>query len=167
MWSYSDRLMLFLLLKIIRPLFVHIISKNCFHLKGPGAGVKTALGQVRKALTTNAFRYVIRIDIASYYASIDRTILQAQITSQFNDLRLCRYLHDIITIGIEKNGVISVPNKGIPVRSSLSPFFGALYLSPLDKAFEFRHGVFYARFMDDGVPRTQNNRENGNFVMLH
>ena len=33
------------------------------------------------------------------------------------------------------------------MRSSLSPFFGALYLKPLDEAFSNRDNVFYVRYM--------------------
>jgi hypothetical protein len=46
--------------------------------------------------------------------------------------------------------VLSLPTQGIPSRSSLSPFFGALYLTPLDRAFEQR-SCFYARYMDDAI----------------
>ena len=35
------------------------------------------------------------------------------------------------------------------MRSSLSPFFGALYLKSLDEAFSNRDNVFYVRYMDD------------------
>lgn len=36
---------------------------------------------------------------------------------------------------------------------------GALYLSPLDNAFEHRQGLFYVRFMDDIVILTENKRQ--------
>jgi hypothetical protein len=55
----------------------------------------------------------------------------------------------IITIGINCRGEIILPKKGIPLRSSLSPFFGALDLSRLDRIFGNCRGVFYRRFMDD------------------
>jgi hypothetical protein len=50
-WNYSDRLILFLLLKIIQPTFKHIIAAQCLHLGGPNQ-VKPALMQVK-----NAFRH--------------------------------------------------------------------------------------------------------------
>ena len=166
MWGHRDRLMLSLLLKIIKPVFAHIIPRVCFHMKGP-AGVKAAIGQVVKAMEVGRFRYIIRADISGYYASIDHAILEKQVFEKINDPRLRDYIHQIITVGIEENGAIELPEKGIPIRSSLSPFFGAIYLSPLDQLLSGRKGICYVRFMDDSVPRTQNNRENGNFVVLH
>ena len=41
----------------------------------------------------------------------------------------------------------------------MSPFFGALYLSPLDAAFESMKGVFYLRYMDDLIILTQTKRQ--------
>jgi hypothetical protein len=44
---------------------------------------------------------------------------------------MLKYLEDIVTIGIDVNANIHLPTKGVPLRSSLSPFFGALYLKEL------------------------------------
>ena len=44
-----------------------------------------------------------------------------------------------------------MPTKGIPRRSSLSPFFGALYLSELDAVMTKRSGIAYFRYMDDFI----------------
>ena len=147
-WSYPDRLMIHLLLKIIRPTFKHVISKQCFHLSGPSSLRKiTAL--VKAALTTNDYHYAIRLDIRSYYASIDHEILLKQLKENYDDPKLINYFQQMITVAVDKNAQLTLPKKGIPLRSALSPFFGALYLTPLDRAFEQRKGVLYVRFMDD------------------
>ena len=51
------------------------------------------------------------------------------------------------------------PAQGIPRRGTLSSFFGAIYLRPLDLAFEKRNGVLYVRFMDDILILTQTKRQ--------
>jgi RNA-directed DNA polymerase len=147
-WSYRDRLFLRSLLSLIKPLFKHIIPKNCFHLAGP-SGVKQALSTVKRALEKKTFRYFFRLDIKGYYASIDRDILVALMEKHVHDPRLRKYLESIIHIPIIDKGVFHRPQKGMARRSSLSPFFGALYLSPLDHSFEKTEGTFYIRFMDD------------------
>ena len=157
-WSYTDRLFMRSLLQIIKPFFKHIISPTCFHLKGPN-GVKSALGFLNKAWDKETFNYFLRVDIKSYYASINHAILINQVKSHFKDLRVIKYLEDIITIPIIKNAVFFTPSHGIPIRSSLSPFFGALYLSPLDAAFEGVNGVFYVRYMDDLIILTKTKRQ--------
>ncbi len=52
------------------------------------------------------------------------------------------------------NAVLIPAEKGITQGSPLSPLFGALYLSSLDKALgEYcdKHKLFYRRFMDDWI----------------
>jgi hypothetical protein len=150
LWNCEDRLILFLLSKIIKSTFKCILSPLCFSAQGI-SGVKSALSAVVSAFKARNFKYVIRLDIKSYYASVDHKVLLQQLNLAFKDQRLLKYLRDVVTIGIDNNAVLSLPTKGIPRRSSLSPFFGALYLTPLDRAFESRKGIFYARYMDDIV----------------
>ncbi|MCE3239403.1 MAG: reverse transcriptase (RNA-dependent polymerase), partial [Gammaproteobacteria bacterium] len=149
LWNCSDRLILSLIQKIIKPTFAAILSPLCYHQHGI-SGVKLALNAVIKATASRRFRYSIRIDIKSYYASINHSILLEQLNNDFDDPRLRHYFNDIVTIPVDKDAVVSLPTQGIPSRSSLSPFFGALYLTPLDRAFEQR-SCFYARYMDDVI----------------
>ncbi len=111
------------LLKHSRKTVSHIISPQCFHLAGPN-GVKAACSSVTNALKAKPFRYVIRGVIKGYYASIDHWILLEQLNDRFDDAILKRYFHDIVTVPIDRDGVLSLPTKGIPRRSSVSPFFG-------------------------------------------
>jgi hypothetical protein len=157
-WGYRDRLIINLIYKIIKPLFKYIIPPSCLHLKGP-SGVKLAVKKLKKALEYRPFKYFIRADIRSYYASIDHRILVKQMQQHFNDPRLLKYLEDIINIPIIKDATIFSPDKGVARRSSLSPFFGALYLSPLDQSFDKLKGVCYFRFMDDIIILAETKRQ--------
>jgi vesicle coat complex subunit len=60
---------------------------------------------------------------------------------------------------LDKDGILFSPTVGIPIRSSLSPFFSALYLSPLDKAFENKNGIFYIRYVDDIIILTETEKQ--------
>ncbi len=157
-WTFKDRLFVKALLSIIKPLFKHIISPSCFHIKGP-SGVPLVLDLTQKALEKGTFRYFIRADIKGYYASIDRKILSEQTKELFNDFRVLNYLDQIIHIPIIENAAITNPTTGIHRRSSLSPFLSALYLSPLDKVFENRSDVFYARYCDDIIVLTKTKKQ--------
>ena len=120
----------------------HIISPACHHLKGSGV-IKNLTHKITDALSTGNYRYIIRTDIKSYYASIDQTLLQQMIHSHFNDQRVVRYLCDWISSPIDRGGWYEHPTKGISIRSSLSGLFAALYLKPMDKAFDHRADIFY------------------------
>lgn len=157
-WQHLDRLFIRALLYILKPLFPHLISPQVFHLQGP-SGVQSALSYVRKGLDKHRFRYFFRIDIKSYYASINHDILLAQIETAFKDIRVKQYLKSIVTIAHLQDGAIEVPTQGIPRRSSLSPLFGALYLAPLDKHFSKTPGILYARYMDDMIVLTKTKRQ--------
>ena len=150
LWSYQDRMIIALLLAIIKPTFPHLISNRCLHLGGP-TQVKTAITQIKSALCHKPYRYIIRFDIKSYYASIDRAILLNQVKTGYDDPRVQGYFEQIIHHAIDDGGNVFLPQTGIPLRSSLSPFLGALYLTPLDRALENRKGIFYLRYCDDGI----------------
>lgn len=146
-WCYSDRLMVRLLFLMLKPCFKHIIPPTCHSLKGPLA-IQGITQDIKAALGSGAYHFAMRIDIRSYYASIDHGVLQKQLEAVLDDKRALHYLNAIVTIAIDKEGVIFRPEKGIPLRSALSPFFGALALAPLDKAF-LSKDVFYSRYQDD------------------
>lgn len=158
MWGYLDRFMLRALLLIIKPTFAYLISPYCYHLTA-GNGIKITLRHLDNALATEKFNYAMRLDIKSYYASIRHPILLAQVNQAFDDPKILNYLNAIITTAVDDGGRVFLPSQGIPRRSSLSPFFGALYLSPLDKAFAAKKGVVYLRFMDDILILFQTKRQ--------
>ena len=88
---------------------------------------------IKRALGSGQFNYCMRLDIKGYYASIQHDILFSQIKNTFDDPRLIHYFDQIIHHTVYDGGNYRTPNQGIPMRSSLSPFFGALYLKPLDE----------------------------------
>jgi len=157
-WQYLDRLVIHWILTIIRPTFKHIISPLCLHLAGPSS-IKGATTRIKAALNSGRYNYCLRIDIRSYYASINHRLLINQLTKNFDDPIIGQYLADIVTIGVDRDGQVFLPTQGIPTQSALSPFFGALYLSALDQAFTKRKGVFYLRFMDDIIILIETRRQ--------
>src|SRR3989338_3751632 len=118
-WEYLDKLFVHLMYDILKPTFKAVISTRCYHLQGPSV-IRSITQQIKRALSSGEYHYVIRLDIKSYFASIDHKILLQQIEANYDDPKLKKYLRDIITIGIDQDGVIALPQKGIPIRSSLS-----------------------------------------------
>jgi len=157
-WEYKDKLILKFLRKIISPVLKYIILPCCYHLNGP-TGIKNAISFIKNSMNFEHFRYFIRADIKDYYASIDRNILVQQTRKYFKDLRLCKYLKAVVTTAIDDGGEVKVPKLGIPRGSSLSPFFGALYLSGLDQAFQQNTGISYCRYMDDIIILAKTKRQ--------
>lgn len=145
-WDYRDRLALHVLWQILLPVAKKILPSRSYHLQG---GVRKCLRDIEKTVKAQNFNYVMRLDIKGYYASIDHEILFKQVKKYISDPLMLHYLEQIITIPVDRNANILLPTKGIPRRSSLSPFFGALYLLPLLNALQQRKGVESFLFMDD------------------
>ena len=156
-WAYLDRLIMHLIYNIIKPTFKHVTSPLCLHLKGPSV-IKQATQQIKNAISSQQFKYFLRLDIKSYYASIDHKILLEQINDNYDDPIILKYLKDIVTIAIDKGGKLNLPTKGLPLGSTLSPFFGALYLTKLDKISDQKN-IFYLRYMDDIIVLVKTKRQ--------
>ncbi|STY26497.1 reverse transcriptase (RNA-dependent DNA polymerase) [Legionella taurinensis] len=127
----SDRILQHVLLHQLKPTFPFVMNPNCYHLHGP-SGVKYATEQVKKVLEEKKPKYLIRADIKSHY----------------HDPKLNLMLERIIVNPIETPRGYKNPDTGIALRGPLSQFFSALYLKPLDDAFN-EMDVAYFRYQDD------------------
>jgi RNA-directed DNA polymerase len=143
----SDRIFQHILLRQLKPTFPHIMNSNCFHLNGP-TGVKYATRHIKKVLQENQHHYVIRADIKSYYKSILHHKLIADIKKYYDDPNLLSMLENIITNPIDAPRGTKNPIHGVALRGPLSQFFSAIYLKPLDDAFD-KSDVVYLRYQDD------------------
>lgn len=143
----SDRIFQHILLRQLKPTFKHIMNPNCYHLDGP-TGVKHATSRINQLLQDQNPKYLLRVDIKSYYASIPHFKLLQDIKKYYHDPRLLAMLENIITNPIDTPRGYKNPSRGIALRGPLSQFFSALYLKPLDDAFD-KAQVAYYRFQDD------------------
>lgn len=123
------------------------MNPNCYHLHGP-TEVQLATQKVREALATEKPKYIIRADIKSYYKSIQHHVLIEDIKRYYTDTKVQAMLENIIRNPIETPRGYKNPDNGIALRGPLSQFFSALYLKPLDDAFDAMD-VTYLRYQDD------------------
>ena len=143
----TDRIFQHILLKQLKPTFPHVINPNCLHLYGP-SGVKLATQQIRQVLEKEQPKYLIRADIKSFYRSIQHHKLIKDIKQLYDDTKVVAMLERVITNPIDTPRGSKNPSHGIPLRGPLSQFFSAIYLKPLDDAFN-NMDVTYVRFQDD------------------
>jgi hypothetical protein len=143
----SDRIFQHVILKQLKTTFPHIMNPNCYHLHGP-SGVKYATQRIKEILQQNQHHYVIRADIRSFYKSILHHKLIADIKKYYNDNKLIKMLENIITNPIDAPRGTRNPIHGVALCGPLSQFFSAIYLKPLDDAFN-NADVEYLRYQDD------------------
>jgi len=115
----SDRIFQHILLKQLKPTFKHIMNPNCYHLDGP-TGVKYATQRIKQALQEDNPKYVIRVDIKSYYASIPHFKLLNDIKKYYYDQKVLVMLGNIITNPIDTPRGYKNPSRGITLRGPLS-----------------------------------------------
>jgi len=123
-----------------------LLSTLCTHTKSHG-GVKGTIRALSSVIGN--FSFVARFDVASYYDSIQHDILLAQLER----VNVPKETLDVV------RQYLGVPDTrgtgmGLTAGGSLSSLLGALYLHPLDMAFQrlmTGRRIFYRRYMDDIV----------------
>lgn len=138
-----------ILLKQLKPTIPHVTHPNCVHTHGPH-GVKIATQRIREALQEEQPQYLIRADVKSFYRSIVHDKLVADLKKTYDDPKLIRMFEEIIRNPIQTPKGYKNSITGIALRGPLSQLFGAIYLRPLDEAFDAMD-VTYIRYMDDIV----------------
>jgi RNA-directed DNA polymerase len=143
LWSARDALVLkalSLLLAEVLP-----ISPACTHVKGHG-GLKSTVRRVHEQRPN--YRFVLRTDVRSYYASIDHFLLMEQLAKYIKDKFILNLLWQYLHRMVEHGGLYREIQCGISRGCPLSPLIGAFFLSELDQTFQ-QDGLFYVRYMDD------------------
>jgi retron-type reverse transcriptase len=153
----ADRVLQYLVLQQLKPTFPYVMNPNCYHVHGP-TGVQLATQKIREALTTEQPKFIIRADIKSFYKSIQHHVLIEDIKRQYTDTKLQSILEQIVRNPIETPRGYKNPDNGIALRGPLSQFFSALYLKPLDDAFDTMD-VTYLRYQDDILILCQTKRQ--------
>jgi RNA-directed DNA polymerase len=109
-------------------------------------------------------RYAIKMDIKSYFASIQHAILLEKLHTSLNDTSILPLIHDLLVSHhqFKSNGF------GIPIGNLTSQLFANLYLRDLDKTAcrllnldynsDLQTESFYIRYMDDIVVVTRDKK---------
>jgi retron-type reverse transcriptase len=153
----SDRIFQHILLRQLKPTFKHIMNKNCYHLDGP-TGVKYATQRIKQVLHEEKPKFVLRVDIKSFYASIPHYKLLQDIKQYYHDSKVITILENIITNPIDTPRGCKNPSHGITLRGPLSQFFSGIYLTPLDDALSSMD-IVYLRFQDDVLALCKTKRQ--------
>jgi retron-type reverse transcriptase len=115
----------------------------CLSGRGPLAAVRRfrEFAQARQARG-----WMLKVDVKSYFASVDHAVLRDRLARATADRRLLDLLGDLLRHGAEQ------PGKGMPIGNLTSQLFANLYLDPLDHFVKEQLGVrHYLRYMDDAV----------------
>jgi RNA-directed DNA polymerase len=131
---------------------------NCSHGFRPNRSPHTALHHLRTGMMQHWARYVVEVDVVSYFDSVNWEWLRKFVRHRVNDGGLLRLLNRWLKAGVMENGVVSLSTDGVPQGGPVSPVLSNIYLHyVLDLWFERRFKKTcqgYAgltRFADDFV----------------
>ena len=159
--QFKDRIVHHALLNVIEPYYEKSFifdSYGCRREKGQHKAVKRFQDFAKKN------RYVIKIDIEKFYASIDHDILKEILKRKICDLEVLELIRRIIDSGRGlsdsetrliwfRNDDLFTPIerfKGLPIGNVTSQFFANVYLNSLDWFIKQKCKCrYYLRYMDD------------------
>src|SRR5712692_4921821 len=131
---------------------------DCSHGFRPQRSPHTALHRLREGMRQHEVRYVVEVDLASYFDSVNWAWLRTFVRHRVNDGGLIRLLNKWLKAGVLEDGVVTYTIDGVPQGGPASPVLSNIYLHyVLDLWFERRFRKTcqgYAeltRFADDFV----------------
>lgn len=138
---FEERVLHHALMAHVEPVIERYLVDDTFACRPEKGGLAAAL---RAQNHSRRFAWVLKLDIASYFASIDHSVLRATIRRRIKGAGVLRLIDRIIA------GYEHEPGRGLPIGALTSQHFANLYLAPLDRYLleELRVGAM-CRYMDD------------------
>jgi retron-type reverse transcriptase len=145
---FEDRIVHHAIVRVIEPLFERRFifdSYACRRGKGTHAAVRRTQSFLRGAVRTWTRPYIVKVDVKSYFASIDHDVLLRQMSRVVRDDRVLALLRTVYG-GYGFSGV------GLPVGALTSQLAANILLDVVDHKVKDDLGVrYYVRYMDDMV----------------
>ena len=138
---FRDRVVHHALMQIVNPILESQFSDHSWACR-KGKGTHAAVAQYQ--VWARRYAYALKMDIAEYFASIDRSRLLEKLKRIINDARVLHLIEKIVASGPGK--------KGLPLGNLTSQILGNLYLNDLDHFITETLGFkAYLRYVDDMV----------------
>jgi RNA-directed DNA polymerase len=132
----------------------------------PNRSPHTALHRLRDGMMQHWVKYVVEVDVVSYFDSVNWEWLRKFVRHRVNDGGLIRLLNKWLKAGVMDNGVVTLSAEGVPQGGPVSPVLSNIYLHyVLDLWFERRFKktcrgfAELTRFADDFVAAFRNHED--------
>ena len=138
---FHDRVLHHAVMNICEPVFERYSIFDSYACR-PAKGLHKAITRAQEF--SRQYQWYLKLDIRSYFGSIDHKILNRLLARRFAERRLRDLFGHVIA------SYRTEPDSGIPIGNLLSQYFANFYLSHLDHWLkEERHVPGYLRYMDD------------------
>lgn len=141
---FADRVLHHAILNLAEPRFERMLVGTTYACR-PDKGVHAAAIEVQRNL--RRFPWVVQVDVAGYFPSIDHDVLKALLARRFKGVSFLALLGRIIDAG-----ATDTPGRGLPIGALTSQHFANAYLDGADRFLLARPDVqAHVRYMDDIV----------------
>jgi hypothetical protein len=148
---WEERIVDLLLYRILTRRLHSCFSPNSYAYRERGYGLDLCQTRIARILRlAKAPLYILKRDIADYFASIDHDLLLNQIASVVdgNDY-LYRLLEQRVRFSYEEAGALRTASLGVPFGTAIACLLANVYLAGLDREIERLRQVRYFRYADD------------------
>jgi len=146
---FRDRVVHHALMQVIEPMLEARFSEHSWACR-TGKGTHAAVA--RYQMWAGRYAYALKMDIADYFASIDRDRLLAKLAGIVEDPHVLQLIRHIVAS--------SHGDQGLPLGNLTSQVFGNLYLNDLDHFVTETLGFkAYLRYVDDMLILSDNKAE--------
>ena len=146
--TVRDRIVQGALRHVLEPIFERQFAEHSYGFR-PGRGCKDALRRVDKLLK-QGFRYVVDVDLKSYFDTIPHDGLLDEVRKHVGDSRVLALIEAFLKAEIMDDMRHWMPESGAPQGAVLSPLLSNLYLDGLDHQMAAQ-GYEMTRYADDMV----------------
>lgn len=146
--TVRDRVVQGALRHVLEPIFERQFHEHSYGFR-PNRGCKDALRRVDKLLK-QGYRYVVDVDLKSYFDTIPHGQLLAEVGRYVADSRVLKLIEAFLKADILDGLEHWTPESGAPQGAVLSPLLSNLYLNDLDHQMA-QMGFEMTRYADDLV----------------
>jgi RNA-directed DNA polymerase len=154
--TVRDRVVQGALRHVLEPIFERQFAEHSYGFR-PNRGCKDALRRVDDLLK-RGYRYVVDVDLKSYFDTIPHDQLLAEVRQHIADRRVLGLIAAFLQAEILEGAQHWTPDRGAPQGAVLSPLLSNLYLNPLDHLMAER-GYAMTRYADDLVIQCRSRAE--------
>ena len=155
--TVEDKLVQRAVLMLLEPIYEHDFM-DCSHGFRPGRSAHRALEQLWKQGMDHQIRWVLDVDIKSFFDTLDHGKLRAIIGQRVSDGVISRLIGKWLKAGVMEAGEVSRSEEGTPQGGVISPLLSNIFLHEvLDKWFantvrpRLKGRAMLVRYADDFV----------------
>jgi group II intron reverse transcriptase/maturase len=124
---YEDKLVEAVTAKLLMAVYEPKFVENSYGFR-PNRSCHDALNALRKTILTKSVKYVVKIDIKSFFDTVNHGWLRKFLEHDIADKKLIRLIDKFLKAGIMEEGAYQERKEGTPQGNGMSPVLSNVYL---------------------------------------